>query len=76
MLTDAGRRLFETMQKKETDALAQILGAFAPAELRTTGETLARLAGRLAAPVESAKESGMKAEAAGTRAGRARRTAR
>jgi DNA-binding MarR family transcriptional regulator len=56
-LTDSGRQLFETMQKKESEVLAGLIAEFSPSELKTTEQTLARLAEHLSYLMEDVKET-------------------
>jgi DNA-binding MarR family transcriptional regulator len=56
-LTDAGREAFESMRKKEIETLSSLLGGLSGAGLKTTQQTLVRLADKLAVLANQAKET-------------------
>jgi DNA-binding MarR family transcriptional regulator len=56
-LTDSGRRIFETMQEKESEILAGAIAAFSHSELTTTEQTLAKLAEHFSNLLEHATET-------------------
>lgn len=56
-LTDAGRKIFESMRKKEIETLSSLLGGLSGAELKTTQQTLVRIADKLALLSDKSKET-------------------